>query len=129
MAIAAAFDLEIRQYDAINAFTNARLGKPVYCHCPEGFDLARYILKLLIALYGLKTSPLLWYKELTATLLKFGLKPVPNVNCLYTNSRLIIFFYINNIVILSTKKNLPRLAEFKAKLLDRYKIRTLGNLY
>jgi len=27
-----------------------------------------------MALYGLKISPLLWYKELTNTLIKFGLK-------------------------------------------------------
>jgi hypothetical protein len=38
MAIAAAFNLEIRQYDAVNAFTNAKLSKLVYCYCPEGFD-------------------------------------------------------------------------------------------
>ena len=82
-----------------------------------------------MALYGLKTFPLLWYKELTATLFEFGLKPILNVNCLYTDGRLIVFFYINNIVILSTKEDLPRLAEFEAKLLDRYEIRALGNLH
>jgi len=38
MAIAAAFDLEIRQYNAVNAFTNAKLSKLVYCYCLEGFD-------------------------------------------------------------------------------------------
>ncbi len=59
MAIAAAFDLEIRQYNAVNAFTNAKLSKPIYCYCPEGFNQISYILELLIALYGLKISPLL----------------------------------------------------------------------
>jgi hypothetical protein len=38
MAIAAAFNLEIRQYDAVNAFINAKFNKLVYCYCPEGFD-------------------------------------------------------------------------------------------
>ena len=38
MAIAAAFDLEIRQYDAVNAFTNAKLSKLVYYYCLEGFS-------------------------------------------------------------------------------------------
>lgn len=32
MAIAAAFDLEIRQYDAVNAFTNSELTESIYCH-------------------------------------------------------------------------------------------------
>jgi len=38
MAIAAAFNLKIWQYNAINAFINARLDKPVYCYYPEGFN-------------------------------------------------------------------------------------------
>jgi len=38
MAIAAAFNLEIQQYNAVNAFINAKLSKPVYCYYLEGFD-------------------------------------------------------------------------------------------
>src|SRR6266568_3940625 len=117
MAITAAFDLKIQQYNAINAFTNAKLNKPVYYYCPEGFNQNGYVLKLLMALYGLKISLLLWYKELTSILTEFGLKPVLGTNCLYTNRRLIVFFYINNIIILFTKKDLLRLEKFKAKLL------------
>ena len=70
-----------------------------------------------MALYGLKISPLLWYKELTNILIKFGLKLVLDTNCLYTNGRLIVFFYINNIAVLFNKKDFLRLEEFKAKLL------------
>ena len=85
MAIAAAFDLEIRQYDAVNTFINAKLSKPVYCYCLEGFGQDRHVLELLMALYGLKILPLLWYKELTSTLAKFRLKPVLGTNCLFTD--------------------------------------------
>ena len=106
MAIAAAFDLEIQQYNAVNVFINAKLSKPVYCYCLEGFSQDRHVLELLRALYGLKILPLLWYKELTSTLAKFGLKLVPGTNCLYTNGRLIIFFYVDNIAVLFTKKDL-----------------------
>jgi len=112
----------------VNAFTNARLDKPVYCYCPEGFDQNGHILKLLRALYGLKVSPLLWYKELTNTLAKFGLKPVPGTNCLYTDGRLIVFFYVDDIAVLFAKKDLSKLEEFEAKLLHRYEIRALGDL-
>ena len=62
-----------------------------------------------MALYRLKVLPLLWYKELTNILSKFGLKPVLGINCLYTNRRLIIFFYVDNIAVLFTKKDLLRL--------------------
>ena len=79
-----------------------------------------------MALYRLKI--LLQYKELTSTQAKFGLKPILGINCLFTNRRLIIFFYVDNIAVLYAKKDLQRLEEFKAKLLYYYKIRTLGDL-
>ena len=59
-----------------------------------------------MALYRLKVLLLLWYKELTSILAKFGLKPVLGTTCLYTNRRLIIFFYVDNITILFAKKDL-----------------------
>ena len=70
-----------------------------------------------MALYGLKILPLLWYKELTSTLAKFGLEPILGTNCLYTDGRLIVFFYVDDIAVLFAKKDLLRLEEFKAKLL------------
>ena len=70
-----------------------------------------------MALYKLKILPLLWYKELTSTLAIFGLEPILGTNYLYTNGRLIVFFYIDNIAVLCAKKDLLRLEEFKAKLL------------
>jgi len=62
-----------------------------------------------MALYRLKVLPLLWCKELTNTLAKFGLKPILGTNCLYTNRQLIVFFYIDDIAILVAKKDLLRL--------------------
>lgn len=37
MAIVAAFDLEIRQCDAVNAFINSLLNKEIYCRASKGF--------------------------------------------------------------------------------------------
>jgi hypothetical protein len=55
-------------------------------------------------------------------LTKFKLKLVLGINCLFINRRLIIFFYIDDIAVLFTKKDLLRLEEFKAKLLHWYEI-------
>jgi len=90
----------------VNVFINAKLSKPVYCYCLEGFGQDGYVLELLMALYGLKISPLLWYKELTSILAKFGLKLVLGTNCLFTNGQLIIFFYVDDIAVLFAKKDL-----------------------
>lgn len=72
MAITAAFDLETRQYDAVNAFINAELHTPVKCLPAEGFEHLKpnHLWLTLKALYGLKTSPLHWYEEFTGTLLR-----------------------------------------------------------
>jgi hypothetical protein len=56
MALAAAFNLELRQYNATNAFINALLDDEVYVQCPNGYKDHDHVLLLLRALYGLKEA-------------------------------------------------------------------------
>jgi hypothetical protein len=42
MAISAAFDLEIWQYDAISAFINSEIDEELYSECPDGFSRPGY---------------------------------------------------------------------------------------
>jgi hypothetical protein len=128
MAIAAAFDLEARQYDAVSAFTNSILDETVHCKCPEGFEHIGLCLLLLRALYGLRRSPLLWLKEFSKALQELGLKEVPGEPCLYANDWLIVFFYVDDIVTLCRKEDLPKLQLFEKALMERYEIRSLGEL-
>jgi hypothetical protein len=99
MALVAGFNLETRQYDVVNAFANAQLPQPVYCECPEGYGQLGKIWKVLIALYGLRTSLLLWYKDLTDGLRELGLEPVLDTNCLFVSNFIILMFYVDDIVI------------------------------
>jgi hypothetical protein len=128
MAIAAYFNMEIRQYDAVNAFTNAHLASPVYTHTPEGFSDSEYLWKLNRALYGLKTSPLLWYKELTKSLTELGLQEIKDAPCLWKSDKLLIFFHVDDIVVLAKPAHVTALDEFERRLLQRYEIRSLGDL-
>jgi hypothetical protein len=57
MALAAAFNLELRQYNAINAFINALLDHEIYVQCSEGYTDRDYVLLPLRALYSLKEAP------------------------------------------------------------------------
>jgi hypothetical protein len=127
MGIAAAFDLEIRQYDAINAFLNAVLPTPLACYCAEGYERSGYLLWVLRALYGLKISPLLWYKEFTVTLEDLGLHPVPDCNCLYANDWMILVFYVDDILILYAPKHQLKMDQFEQEFLNRYEMRKMGN--
>jgi Reverse transcriptase (RNA-dependent DNA polymerase) len=73
MAISTAFDLEASQFDAINAFVNSDLDEEIYYQPPEGYWRPDSTWLLLRALYGLKQSPLLWYRDFTAVLEDLGL--------------------------------------------------------
>jgi hypothetical protein len=62
MAIAAHFDLEVKQYNVINAFIYASRqsnGPPMTCHMPDGFPMLRMLIEVKQALYGLVDSSLL----------------------------------------------------------------------
>ena len=59
MAIIARFNLELIQYDAINAFVHASLPHDVFIRMPTGYQKPDTLLKLEKALYGLRESPLL----------------------------------------------------------------------
>ena len=130
MAIVAAFDLETRQYDALNAFINSELDEPTYCHPPEGWEgsTGDIALLLLRALYGLKQSPALWYKHLSSTLSDLGLEPVPGIECIFTNEFMILFFFVDDIAVLYHRKDTKHVDEFQAKFFQAYEMRYLGEL-
>ncbi len=59
MDISCTFDLEVRQFDVVAAYSNADLGRPLIAHLPEGFKQKGKCLKVIKALYGLQESALL----------------------------------------------------------------------
>jgi hypothetical protein len=59
---------------------------------------------------------------------RLGFKPVLESACLYTNSRIIIFFYVDNIIIIVYLKYYSDFLDFKAKLIAAYKMRDIGEL-
>ncbi|KAJ5307179.1 hypothetical protein N7476_007835 [Penicillium atrosanguineum] len=46
LAIIAAFDLEMMQLDAVNAFLNSKLEDPVYVAYPQGYSRKNQVLRL-----------------------------------------------------------------------------------
>ena len=69
-AIALYFNMHIHQIDISNAFCYAEIkGENVYMSAPDGIDIPDgYVFQLFRTLYGLRTSPRAWNKELDATL-------------------------------------------------------------
>jgi hypothetical protein len=116
------------QYDIVNAFINSTLNETVYCGCPEEYKVEGLCLLLHKALYGLRRAPILWLKEFSKTLREMGFKEVPGEPCLFTNQWLIIFFYMDDIVVLGYKEHLTHFDGFENNLRAGYEIRALGQL-
>ena len=72
--------------------------------------------------------PLLWFKHLIIIIEQLRFKPVLECACLYINGQIIIFFYINDIVIIVHPKYYSDFLDFKAKLMAAYKMRDIGEL-
>jgi hypothetical protein len=96
MAVAAKYNLEVKQFDVTNAFVHARLDREVYMRMPHGYQKPGTILKLQKALYGLRISPALWQRDFTATLTKLGFQTVPHEPCCMIKDSTLVFFYVDD---------------------------------
>lgn len=59
VALMAAFKLETRQLNAVNAFLNVHNDEIVYCYLLDDYKQPKKMMKVLKALYGQRKSPLL----------------------------------------------------------------------
>ncbi|CAI7744512.1 unnamed protein product [Closterium sp. NIES-53] len=70
LSIVAVLDLNLMQLDMKNAFLQSNLDRVLYMYQPDYFDDGTgRVYKLLKSLYGLKQSPLLWYRALDGVLM------------------------------------------------------------
>ena len=128
MAIAAQFDLEMAQFDAVNAFINSLLDIEVYVQPPPGFPQSGNYLQLFRALYGLPRSPLLWQKDLSRKLMQLGLQATPEANCIFMNQDLVVFFYVDDICVLYHRSKQEAYESFRTSLLAAYEMREIGDM-
>jgi hypothetical protein len=122
MAIAARFDMELLQYDAVNAFVNANLDEDIYMRMPPGHKKPGTVLKLNKALYGLRRSPILWQRTLTSALKKIGYAAVPHEPCAFTKNGVIIFFYVDDIVVCFKEKQRKEALADMEQLKQRFQL-------
>ncbi|KAF7570285.1 hypothetical protein PtrM4_102870 [Pyrenophora tritici-repentis] len=122
VSIAARFDLELKQYDVSNAFVNADIDRTVYMRMPPGYRKQGTILQLNKALYGLRISPLLWQRHFTAFLLEIGFSPVPHEPCCMIRDGVFIFFYVDDIILASSKRHAEVARKVEEELKQRYNL-------
>ena len=93
---------------------------------PEGFGKPRVCQKLLQALYSLRKSLRLQQKEATRILLLLGFKPIPEELYLFVKDRIIIIFYVNDIIIASHPSKREEAAELQHQLYLYQELRDIG---
>jgi hypothetical protein len=132
IAIAAHHDLEIKQYDVVGAFLNAKITaeNPVICEMPDGFHNENHCVRLNRALYGLRDSPLLWYEEFSRSLREIGLIASREEPCLFFNQdrKILVLFYVDDILLLFHKDVEKKATDLWAKIMDKYEIQQQGDV-
>ncbi|KAI0992483.1 hypothetical protein K3495_g15702, partial [Podosphaera aphanis] len=133
LAIAAIFDLEIEQLDAVTAFLNSTADRnDIYAELPpnwwepEMIPGVDYVCRLLKALYGLKQSPRLWQKHLRRCLEELGYTPLESDNCVYIHRKdhLVVVSYVDDFLLLGKSKEV--ISKMKAKLAQKFQLEDLG---
>ncbi len=85
----------------------------MFCKFPDGYkELLRLFkgstdgmaVELEKALYGLRELSLLWYNEFASTLKAAGLDKVNKEPCIFTNGRILVFFYVDDILMFYRNK-------------------------
>lgn len=128
MSIAAKYDMELTQWDVTNAFVHATMDREIYMRMPPGYQKPGTVLKVQKALYGLRISPLLWQKEFTATLEAIGFTVIPHEPCCMIKDGIIIFFYVDDIIIAHHKSQEKEAYEAINLLKKRYTMTGGGEL-
>ena len=75
LAVAASRQFKVHQMDVTTAFLHGDIDAEIYMKQPPGFEDAKdptAVWKLHKSIYGLKQSPLCWYKKMLTALERFG---------------------------------------------------------
>jgi len=124
-------DWKFYQLDVKSVFLNRYLQKEIYIEQLRGFDVKGqeekvYLLKK--AFYGLKQAPRTWYSKIDEHLHKLGFVKSLSEATLYvkgTNANLIIVsIYVDDLLVTESDKTL--IEEFKAEMLNEFKMTDLG---
>ncbi|KAG1679444.1 hypothetical protein FOA52_007736 [Chlamydomonas sp. UWO 241] len=132
IAFAADHDLEIHQIDVRNAFLNGRLKENIWIEQPPLFHDGDSSMgcHLLMALYGLRQAPKVWYEEILSSLTNLGFVPSVADPCLFirpAKSRsdyVYLLLYVDDMLIIGRTSSVREVVEQVTKA---YECRDLGH--
>lgn len=130
--IVASRNLELRQLDVPQAFTQAVLDEDVYMEMPEGFAQPGMVCHLKRSLYGLKQSPRNWYLLCSGYIVsELGFASTVSDPCLFwktsrTGQLMLLFLFVDDMQIAFHKADEREWSESHAALQKRFNITDLG---
>ncbi|KAL0361000.1 UNVERIFIED_CONTAM: Retrovirus-related Pol polyprotein from transposon TNT 1-94 [Sesamum radiatum] len=87
LALAAAFDWHIYQFDVNNAFFHGYLDEEIFMEALEGYQVPEgHVCRLKRSLYGLKQASRQWNQEFTTQIASYGFVQSKNDYCLFTKT-------------------------------------------
>jgi hypothetical protein len=89
---------------------------------PLGHAQRNKILLLYRALYELRISFILWQQQFIAILIKIGYIQVLHKPYCFINQGIILFFYVNNIIIIFRNKNYTKVNKLIKSFKKHYNI-------
>ena len=95
--------LETQQVDYTDAFCQSPLDQSVFVEFPAGFESPNKVLLLQKSVYGLRQSPLNFYKHLRQGLESRGFTKSNHDDCLFTNGESIVLFWVDDCIFYSKK--------------------------
>jgi len=132
LALSAVHGWAVQVADVNNAFLNAPLAEEVYIKIPEGLEGPRgKVLRLRMALYGLRQAPRSWERELGQFLERLGFRKSLTDNALYyryskDGTFIFVPVYVDDLMVVA--KNNETIQAFLGDLRSGYKIKELGNI-
>ena len=90
--------LQTQQVDYTNAFCQAPLDQTVFVELPAGFESPNRVLLLQKSVYGLRQSPLNFYRHLRQGLESRGFTKSSHDDCLFTNGVTIVLFWVDDCI-------------------------------
>lgn len=132
LSIAARRDMELRQLDVPQAFTQADLKEVVYMEMPEGFAIPGMVCRLKKSLYGLKQAPRNWYILVSAFIREeLGFRACVSDPCLFykrsrTGQLMLLFLFVDDFQLAFDAKDEKEFEKYHAALRARFNITSLG---
>lgn len=132
LAIAASLNLILHGMDAIGAFLQGEVEDVIYVMQPIGFEVKgkeNFVCRLKKSLYGLATSPRVWWKALDKFLTSIGFTRSEMDPCLYFRrvaGLVLLVVFVDDLIIAAS--TLILMEEIKNQLSQRFKMKDEGAL-